>query len=150
MSIEKAKEFLEQLQIEKDCTCGMCRGVNGALDELSKQPEPSEFTAKMRRMYLSHDAKVAMPQDWQYTLDACAIIDRQAEENKRLKDIIAKGFNEAVEVLLEKLQAENEGLKEAWAELRPRLEAYNYEVGGVPTVIMQSIARFEQALTRAS
>jgi len=44
------------------------------------------------------------------------------------------------------LEAENKGLREAWASLRPHLQSYNYDVGGEPTAIRTGIAQFETIL----
>lgn len=90
---------------------------------IEQQLTAGEFTIKMRRIYMPKDPRIAVPIEWEYILKLCDRLDRAEAENKRLKDTLAKDFNEATqrlfkEVGLDKLQvrldtaeAENQKLK---------------------------------------
>lgn len=89
------------------------QNVKEALALLAEQPKAGEFAASYRRIINTADPMANSKIDRQnapikiladYGRKACDMLDRLERENKEKMDIIAKGFNEAAETLLEPLK----------------------------------------------
>lgn len=73
-----------------DETIKMIKQLKAELDELKKQPEPTEFTKRIRWLIkdidLGYQPRGMVEITKEDILEACDIIDQQAKENKELKE----------------------------------------------------------------